>query len=354
MYTHRTTTNETFNEEIYRTQTTIEFINDGELNDDNEISIYTENRISRSIVKVGNKYPKLWCILFVLLNCIILLLWIFCCSLVTDIMKDEYASFIIHYMIFHFILWCFKKFMKLISRKCDNFRMLIESDNINYLLINGQQYFSLEVYIEWIFTVLYFLFVRFFIFYHASTFLEYLCVAFLSLFSEIQESSIKYTEFWLNKNQEILNGLNFYYNKKFNHDVNWKYLDMFCGANCDINKWRYRVSLDMNIRFLADIVSGFYYIILFSLYTPSFISYSFKLNFKVWKAELFLTLSLLLEITRFVITYNVVLKSFKFNIIKPFVQYVESINTKHLIFLFLAYFSFFGSMCWICQWIGGP
>eukprot|EP01084_Bolivina_argentea_P045610 83961_1 len=286
---------------------------------------------------------KMYSLLFVLLNMLMTFLWLCSNIILPEIYQRKFVFSVVNYSLFHIVLYLFKQAMKYIARKIDYFRMrCIETQEQEQIKHNINKYFSLEYYVEWMSTVLYFVWVRYFIAYHISSFTEFIIVSAISLLSEVWQSSFKFTQFYFTKNKQILNCLN----KTFHSNDDKQcicYKILSDSGNCNLEQYRIRIAMDMNIRAIADILSGFAQLIFILCCSSDIWKYTFHTDGSYHQAILFTILSFSFECLRFILTFYYVHKKYNFNIIQPFINYIDGIKIKYAFIMFFVHFIYFAA-----------
>ncbi len=206
-----------------------------------------------------------------------------------------------------------KKILKKIANKCDEIRMVHNTQN---------SYLSLQYFIEFYVSLIYYYWLRQFVAYH--TFEDWSTFAVLIIFhilSEICESCIRFSTVYhklIYRNENII--------------------FFFLKTNDALSTWHDRMSMDFVIRYFAALLTGVLWIITFlSNGKRVWVTYWNSLE-KYENGIMFLLLNIAVDILYFFIVYTYNYSVNKYNIFNCFYAWLNSMNAmeKAVNFLCLA------------------
>eukprot|EP01083_Nonionella_stella_P007160 20699_1 len=210
---------------------------------------------------------------------------------------------------------CFKFVMKKLARRCDFYRSMV-SDN-NYI-------FSMEYFMEFYWSLTYWMIYRFYTVFHAPTISEFVITLTAHLGWEFCAVIVRYHhKYYSNSNVFIER---YYYYLYFLHD----------GRDCTLGIWRDRLSMDLVVKLWCAVFSGLF----FALdYKVCFDMYANQLGDKA-SSELvvsYLVIATMVEFLFYVATIQFGRFVLDYNIMFPFVYYCKRLTKTHMMLIVFMY-----------------
>ena len=215
-------------------------------------------------------------------------------------------------VIFYCGVFCVKLMMKKIGRMVD-FERLNNSD--------FEFYISFEYLMEWSFCVYYWSWIRYYILFSDLELSSYITLISIHFISEILETNIKYLRIYFNTITDIINSLKYKYYGK--------YIYRMFKDNSNIVQWHRRISLDNILRFYASLLSGIFTFLILIKHNNN-------------KSQILITIIFIfIEWIYYIISFYITYKMIHFNILQPYILWIQNMSYSHMISLLCIFFSFF-------------
>eukprot|EP01083_Nonionella_stella_P013540 38125_1 len=224
--------------------------------------------------------------------------------------------------------WCVVQFVLFISViKWINKRLARKIDTIRSTQSDYNYDISFELFIEFMFSCMYWTWIRGYIAFHVPLFGQFVFISVIHFVLEVIETNIKFSEIYFMKTEQLLS---YMYGKREN-----KCARLLFRRFKDVSnrvEWRTRLSMDIAIRFYTAISVGLFYCILCGIgggkdVNVSAIAYLLVLN--------------IVEFIHYVFTFYWCYKNYEENPIDVFTHYAMAIPTSLKVVLLIVFASCF-------------
>jgi len=230
----------------------------------------------------------------------------------------------------------FKYALKSIARKLDQIRCKKEDSKCEYV--------SIELFIEWYCSAVYWIWLRFLIAYNTPNFAQFVYAMLVHFGTESYKTTFCASKFYYSSTSKLV--------YKCSYSERWLVKCLFKERNLDdstIDEWNIRTSMDAVIRYFAAYLSGVLMIVYLAVVgRGGFESHLYQGdngdNYDGTTFEQvfeYTAITFLCEMVYYAITFVVNLYCNNFNALYPFINYVNSMSGSHKAVVCLLYVSVF-------------
>ena len=194
--------------------------------------------------------------------------------------------------------------MKRIARYIDYCRIMEHNQENKYC-------FSMEYLMEWFFSSIYWNWIRTYILYDTPAFNKFGVYLVIHFFTEAIESNLKWSELYFNTTLKIIE--------------KYAILRSIIRDRSDLYEWRVRLSMDMMARFHSSILISMVVALQFIVFGKHNLSLFYG-NIDYDKCMLYLLISTFIEFIHYAMTIGYLVKMYKLNPIKVFIDYVYAMS----------------------------
>eukprot|EP01084_Bolivina_argentea_P155389 270782_1 len=299
-------------------------------NNELELTLLETHSSVTSSIHVSNvteNKTTLICVLFYITYFIIMFIYFLFTNINLNFLKLYFE-----YCFVMFLIWTsiFKLILKKIARIMDYVRNDRDAE------YEGKFKLCIEYLVEWILSVLYWIWLRALVAIDLPSTKNYLILVAIHIIAEFIESNVKFTKLYFMLSASALRYIEM---KKKDNEL-FAFVYYVFNDDSELIEWRNRLSMDALVRFYASVISGIVQCLVFISIGKAFFVKHFGIN-KYRDVLMYTAVSTSIEILHYLLTYLFLLTWYKFNMIEPFVSYVSAMNRMQVLTMYVIYCSFF-------------